>query len=227
MQPIIKIIIADDEALFRSGISFLLKHESNIEILAEADNGQQVIDFLKTSENHPHIILMDLKMPELNGVEATKIIQKYFPEIRVVALTSYNTSSFIKNMIQVGASSYLVKNATPDEMIFTINEVASKGFYYNDLVLQVIQNSIALDAAKAKSNFDSEFLTLREKEILLMICKQYSTQEISEKIFISARTVEGHRNNLMVKTESKNIAGLVIYALENKMVDMSELLPET
>lgn len=216
-------IIADDERLFRTGIAFLLQQEPNIEILLQADNGQEVVDFLKLSEEHPDVILMDLKMPVLNGVEATKTIHKYFPEIKVIALTSYNSNSFIHNMIQVGAASYLVKNATPDEMLFTINEVVDKGFYYNDFVLQVIQDNITFDAATQKSNFDRDFLTNREKEILQMICKQMNTAEISEKTFTSARTVEGHRNNLMAKTGSKNVAGLVIYALQNALVSIEEL----
>jgi DNA-binding NarL/FixJ family response regulator len=223
MKDKIKMIIADDEQLFRSGISFLLQREENIEILFEASNGQQVIDYLKSSENYPDIILMDLKMPELNGVEATKIIQKYFPEIKVIALSSYNSNSFIINMIQVGASSYLVKSSTPEEMIFTVKEVADKGFYYNDFVLQVIQENIEFNGTKSKSTFDSDYLTMREKEILLLICKQLNTVEISEKTHISTRTVEGHRNNLMVKTGSKNVAGLAVYALQNGLVDMSEL----
>lgn len=223
MDNKIKMIIADDEILFRSGISFLLQREENIDIVFEANNGQEVIDYLKTSDNKPDLILMDLKMPELNGVEATKIVHKYYPEIKVIALTSYNSNSFINNMIQVGASSYLVKNSTPNEMIFTINEVATKGFYYNDFVLQVIQDNIAFEKNKQKSNFDGGYLTAREKEILLMICKQMSAVEISEKTFISPRTVEGHRNNLMIKTGSKNVAGLVVYAFQNGLIDMNAL----
>ena len=223
MENKIKIIIADDEILFRSGISFLLQREKNIHIVFEASNGQEVIEYLKITENKPDIILMDLKMPELNGVEATKIVHKYYPEIKVIALTSYNSNSFILNMIQVGASSYLVKNATPTEMIFTINEVAEKGFYYNDFVLQVIQDNITFEKNKQKSNFDGSYLTSREKEILLMICKQMSAVEISEKTFISPRTVEGHRNNLMIKTGSKNVAGLVVYAFQHGLIDMNEL----
>lgn len=223
MENKIKMIIADDEILFRSGISFLLQREKNIDIVFEASNGQEVIDYLKSSENKPDIILMDLKMPELNGVEATKIVHKYYPEIKVIALTSYNSNSFILNMIQVGASSYLVKNSTPTEMIFTINEVAEKGFYYNDFVLQVIQDNITFEKNKQKSNFDGDYLTAREKEILFLICQQMSAVEISEKTFISPRTVEGHRNNLMIKTGSKNVAGLVVYAFQNGLIDMNEL----
>ena len=179
---------------------------------------------LSTNKNHPDIILMDLKMPNLNGVEATKIIQKEYPEIKIIALTSYDSKSFINNMIQVGASSYLIKNATPTEMIFTINEVAKNGFYYNDSVLQTINDCIVPLPKNTKSSFDEDFLTSREKEVLELICKQFNTQEIADKIFISPRTVEGHRTNLLLKTECKNIAGLVVYAIQNKIIDIGGLI---
>ncbi len=224
MQKEIKILLADDELLFRKGIAFLLERELNIEIVFEAADGSEILDYLSTNKNHPDIILMDLKMPNLNGVEATKIIQKEYPEIKIIALTSYDSKSFINNMIQVGASSYLIKNATPTEMIFTINEVAKNGFYYNDSVLQTINDCIVPLPKNTKSSFDEDFLTSREKEVLELICKQFNTQEIADKIFISPRTVEGHRTNLLLKTECKNIAGLVVYAIQNKIIDIGGLI---
>ncbi len=160
-------------------------------------------------------------MPIQNGVETTKIVHKYYPEIKIIALTSYNTSSFINNMIQLGASSYLVKNASPAEMILTINEVYKKGFYYNEAILEVIQANIKFNQNKLKNSFDEDYLSEREKEILQLICQQYSTPEIAEKLFISPRTVDGHRNNLLLKTESKNVAGLVVYALKKQIVQIN------
>jgi DNA-binding NarL/FixJ family response regulator len=164
---------------------------------------------------------MDLKMPLLNGVEATKIIRNDFPEIKIIALTSYNTDTFIANMIHVGASSYLIKNATPNEMIETINEVARKGFYYNDAVLKIINDNSF--SKKNKSKLDEDFITNREKEVLQLICEQKSTAEIAEILFISPRTVEGHRNNMMLKSESKNIAGLVVFAIQNQLVTLQRI----
>ena len=163
-------------------------------------------------------------MPLLNGVEATKIIHKEFPVIKIIALTSYNTDSFIANMINVGASSYLVKNATPAEMILTVNEVADKGFYYNELVMQVIHQEIISTSQSAKSKLDEDFLTNREREVLELICKQLSTAEIADKLNISPRTVEGHRNNLILKTQSKNMAGLVVFAIQNKIVNINDVI---
>lgn len=219
MSKTIKIILVDDEVLFRKGISFLLTGEKNIEVLFEASNGVELMEFLKSGNPKPDIIIMDLKMPLLNGIEATKIIRKDFPDIKIIALTSYDSKSFIANMVDVGAVSYLVKNSTPQELFATINEVAGKGFYYSDYVMNIIQKDI-ISNKKSKCSFDTNFITSRELEVLQLICKQKSTVEIGEKLFISPRTVEGHRNNLLLKTESKNIAGLVVFAIQHDLVSL-------
>ncbi|WP_046755820.1 response regulator transcription factor [Kordia jejudonensis] len=218
---IIKIAIADDEALFRAGISFILTRVKNFEIVFEAENGADLIEKLKTHEK-PDVVLMDLKMPMLNGVESTKILQKEHPTIKVIAVTSYDGKSFITNMIDVGASSYLLKNTSPKVVVHTINEVFAKGFYYDERVLKIIhENLLSAKSKRIKSDLDNNLLTKREKEILELICNQYTTNEIADKLFISPRTVEGHRNNLLLKTESKNVAGLVIYGIQKKLIELS------
>ncbi|MEQ3661413.1 MAG: response regulator transcription factor [Flavobacterium sp.] len=222
MSEIIKIVLADDEELFRKGLLFLLQRETNIQVQYEASNGQELVDYLNVCNEYPDIILMDLKMPFLNGVEATKLIHKEFPNINIIALTSYNTESFIANMINVGASSYLVKSSSPQEMLNTIKEVAHKGFYYNETVMKVIHKDILSSNKNAKSTLDDDFLTAREKEVLELICKQFSTPEIADKLFLSPRTVEGHRNSLLLKTQSKNMAGLVVYAIQNKIIALED-----
>jgi DNA-binding NarL/FixJ family response regulator len=219
MNETIKIILVDDEILFRKGISFLLAKEENIEVVFEASDGVELIEFLRGDNPMPDIVIMDLKMPLLNGIEATKIINKEFSKIKIIALTSYDSKSFIVNMIDVGAVSYLVKKATPQELLETIKEVARKGFHYSDYVMNIIHNDI-ITSKKSKCSFDTSFITSRELEVLQLICKQKSTIEIGEKLFISPRTVEGHRNNLLLKTESKNIAGLVVYAIQNAIVSL-------
>ena len=216
MNAAIKIALVDDEILFRKGISFLLQREENIEIIFEASNGDELISQLNEREIKPDIIIMDLKMPVLNGVEATKIIKKIFPDIKIIALTSYDTKSFIANMIQVGAVAYLIKNTTPKDLIHTINEVAKKGFYYNENVLKTIQETI-VSPKNARGGLETSFLSPREIEILQLICQQKTTAEIAEHLFLSPRTIEGHRNNLLLKTESRNIAGLVVYAIQNEL----------
>lgn len=226
MSSQIKIALVDDEALFRKGISFLLQRKKNIEIVFEASNGQELITYLKEEEerNHPDIIILDLKMPLLNGVEATKIIHNDYPGIRIIALSSYDTKSFIANMIDVGASAYVAKNTTPQELLTTINEVYTTGYYYNDHVLSIIHECLISPNKKPRSRFDGEQLTAREVEVLKLICKQYSAGEIAKELFLSSRTVEGHRNNLLRKTECKNMIGLIIYAIQNEYVSVDNLV---
>lgn len=223
MNTKINIVLADDEVLFRKGISFLLQRESNFNIVFEANDGQELVDYLKSSDVLPDIVITDLKMPNLNGVETTKILHTEFPELKIIALTSYNTPSFISNMIQVGAVSYIVKNASPEEVVLTINEVANKGFYYNEEVMKVIYKDIISGKQSVKSDLDSMQLTTREIEILKLICKQYNAVEIAETLSISPRTAEGHRNNLLLKTQTKNIAGLVVYAIQNNIITLNEI----
>jgi DNA-binding NarL/FixJ family response regulator len=220
MKNSIKIIIVDDEILFRKGISFLLDREKNIDVIYEASSGGELLGFLESNQdNHPDIIILDLKMQGINGVEATKIIHTVYPGIKIIALTSYNTKSFISNMISVGAVAYLVKNTTPQELLITINEVATRGYYYTDYIMKVIQEDISM-VKKTKCLLDANFLTTREIQVLKLICDQKSSTEIADDLFISPRTVEGHRNNLLLKTESRNIAGLVLFAIQNDIMSM-------
>ena len=218
----INIVIADDEQLFRKGIRFLLEREKSFNIIFEAENGQELVNFIEASTELPDVIIMDLKMPELNGVEATKAIHKKFPDIKIIALTSYDGKSFITNMIDVGASSYLLKNTDPKTVIHTIKEVHEKGFYYDEKVLKIIhENIISSSGKRIKSDLDKKLLSKREIDVLELICEQYTTNEIADKLFISPRTVEGHRNNLLLKTQSKNVAGLVIYGIQKKLIEIT------
>jgi len=217
----IKILLADDEPLFRNGIAFLLQRETDMEIVFEASNGVEVLHYLSGCTVYPDIIIMDLKMPGVNGVEATEAICEDYPSIKVIALTSYNTKPFIANMISTGASSYLVKNITPDVLLKTIREVALKGYYYDSYVLEVLKENIQ---APKRSNFTNWDLTTREKEIIKLICMQLSTKEIADTLFINYRTVEGHRNNLLLKTQSKNMAGLVVFALQNDILKLEDII---
>lgn len=219
---IINIVIADDEQLFRSGIRFLLDREENFNVIFEAENGLELIDFISNTEIFPDVILMDLKMPEMNGIEATKAIHKSHSDIKIIALTSFDGKSFITNMIDVGASSYLLKNTSPKMVVHTINEVYEKGFYYDEKVLKIIhENIISSSGKRIKSDLDKNLLSKREIDVLELICAQDTTVEIADKLFISPRTVEGHRNNLLLKTQSKNIAGLVIYGIQKKLIEIT------
>lgn len=216
----IHLAITDDEALFRKGLIMIVEDYDDIEFTFEASNGQELLDHLKTVDKLPEVLLLDLQMPVLNGVETTKALQKEFPDIRIIILTTHYNKGFIINMIELGAASYLPKNTEPEDMVKTIREVAAKGFYYNDFVMSVIRENM-LQKIKHQQ-LEQVNLTKRELEILQLICEQLTTSEIAEKLFISPRTVDGHRNNLLEKTGAKNTAGLVVFALENKVVEIDK-----
>lgn len=215
----IKLALADDEELFRIGLLHILNRYEDIDILFQAGNGKSLVDQLELADELPDIVVMDIKMPEMNGVEATKLLKRQYPDINIIALTTYNTKPFIRNMIEVGACAYLVKNSAPQEVIHTIRQVYLNGFYYDRLVMESIRSTRKTPFKKEdKPDHGGEFLTDREKQILQLICRQYTSQEIADKLFISKRTVEVHRKNLLEKTKSKNIAGLVVFALKNELV---------
>jgi DNA-binding NarL/FixJ family response regulator len=223
----ILIAMADDETLFRKGIAGLIEAEEDFTLLFEAENGKVLLEKLEeNAATLPQIILMDLKMPELNGVESTREVRKLYPQIKIIALSSYYSKSFILNMIDAGVASYLAKDSSQKKFIEAVREVAQKGYYYDETVMGLInENLLQGKKTPIKSTFDNLYLTPKEKEVLNLICAQYTAPEIAEKLFISTRTVEGHRNNLLMKTNSKNIAGLVIFAIQNGIVDIDDLRP--
>ncbi len=215
----IKIAIADDELLFRQGLRAILSKQEDIKILFGASDGKDLIDQLNEASEKPEIIITDLKMPEMDGVEATKIIRETHPDIKVIALTSYFTKPFIVNMIAIGAVAYLAKNSTPALMVKTIREVHAKGFYYDEKVFEYIKDGASKGITNLKADsFNGTSLSKRELEVLELICQQLTTSEIGDKLHISPRTVEVHRNNLQIKTGVKNVAGLVIYAIQHNLV---------
>ena len=214
--------IADDESLFRKGIALLLA-DFGAKLILEADNGQALLDQLRAAEERPDILLLDLNMPVLNGIDAAKIIQQEFPDLKFIVLSSHHSKTYILHMIELGAAAYLPKNASPEEMEHCIKEVAEKGFYYDQQVMTVIRENMV---NKTKNNLKVPFaihLTQREKEILQLICEEMTTTEIGERLFISPRTVEGHRINLLQKLDCRNTAGLVIVALQQNLVEIKRL----
>ncbi|GAK93461.1 DNA-binding response regulator [Nonlabens ulvanivorans] len=213
----INIALADDESLFLDTLSFMLQRIPDFNVVFTATNGQDLVDQLSTQTPLPDVVVTDLKMPELNGVEATKKIKELFPELSVVALSSYNTDVFISNMLGVGAASYLVKNTTPAQVELTIREVAAKGFYYDKNVLRILQDN-SQDGNYKRSTLDHNLLSPRELDVLQLICEQFTTTEIAEQLCVSKRTVDGHRNNLLIKTKMRNVAGLVAYAIQNAII---------
>lgn len=209
----IKMALADDEVLIREGIKNILAQEDDFEILFDVSNGRELISQLENNpKNLPDIILMDINMPEFNGVEATKYISQKYIDISIIALSSYTSEAFMKKMLSVGAVCYIPKSITPTEMIHRIKMVYQNGFCYEEFMLSFIKNKY-----DESSSFLNSEITERELEVLKLICLQKSSSEIADILSISPRTVDGHRNNLLSKTESKNIVGLVVYAIQNRL----------
>lgn len=214
----IHLAIADDEALFRKGIISLLQDEQDMAVILEASDGEELLRKLQLTEKMPDALLLDLNMPNLNGVDAAKIVRQTYPDLKIVVLSTHFSPAFVLNMIEIGAAAYLPKNTDPAEMRQTILDVLTKGFSYSQKVLEIIhQNMREKTKPKLRLPFGVE-LTSREMEILQLICEEYTTGEIAEKLFISPRTVDGHRNNLLEKLGCKNVAGLVVYAMQHELV---------
>lgn len=215
----IQVAIADDEMLFRSGIKLLVNSFEGVEVVLDVGNGKILLLQLEELPKLPDVILLDLKMPVLNGIETAKILTEKYPEIKIIVLSTYFSKPFVFNMLEIGAAAYLVKNTSPEDVEKTINAVYSSGFYYSEEVMAIIRENLTNKKRISKPSFNTK-LTAREKEILQLICEQYTNQEIGEKLFISSRTVDGHRNNLLQKLNCRNTAGLVSCAILQDLINV-------
>ena len=213
----IKIAIADDYKIYRDGHKVGLSADENLEVILEADNGEEL---LKAIENSlPDVIIMDLKMPVMDGMEATKEVRKRHPSVKVLVVTMYEDDRFIIHMMENGANGYLLKNAEPDEIRKSIYAVHENGYYFNDLVNKALLKKLVL-----KNNLKPSFnknvdLSERELEVLKLICEEKTASEIAKEIFLSPRSVEGIRQRLIEKIGVRNTAGLVMFAVKNNVVE--------
>ena len=215
-----KIILADDHSLFRKGLKSLIQGIDSMQVIAEAGNGQELLNLLDEPGNIPDIILMDLNMPVITGIEATEKIQAKYPEIKIIVLSIHTDEQFVVQLIQKGASGYLFKNAEPEEVEQAIKDVAETGFYFNEKVLSAIRKGVVLKQNPLHFNRSAIELSPREIDVLKLICKEMAAPDIAQELFISTRTVNGHRQNLLDKTGANNTAGLVIFAIKNHFVDI-------
>lgn len=213
MENKYKIALVDDESLFLQGLTMLVNNNEDMQVTLTAENGNDLLTQLLETEDLPDLLLCDLEMPVMNGVDVTKAISSSYPQIKIVILSSHYEPSLILKMLEIGASAFMPKNEKPNEFYLTITNVIEKGFHYNDYIVQLIREKMLFGTPKKTSI--SINLTPREEEVLKLICDQKTNKEIGEEIFISPRTVEGHRNKLLEKTYAKNTAGLIIYAIEN------------
>lgn len=214
---VIKVAIADDHKIFRKGVILSLRPYANIKFVLEAENGDELLAGLP--EAQPDVVLMDLRMPQKDGIEATKIVSKQFPNIYVLVLSMYEDERFVSHLMENGANGYLLKNAEPQEIRKAIMDVYEKGYYLNNFVNRILIKK-AHAKQKAIPSLNNEItISDKEKDVLRFICMEFTAQEIAQKMDISPRTVEAIKDRLMERFGSKNTAGLVFFAVKNNLVD--------
>lgn len=209
----IKVYIADDHAMFRDGIKAMLEPESSMEVVGESDKGAKIVR--ECLDLHPDIVLMDISMEDTDGIEITKQLKAAGSDVKILAVSMHNESHYVKSMLDSGANGYILKSAGRNEMISAIKTVCDGAtFLSSDVSLSLLKS---LNQADKKVSHIK--LTPREVEVLKLIAEEYSNQEIAETLYISSRTVDTHRRNLLEKLQLKNTAGLVKFAIQNGYVD--------
>lgn len=222
MNGTIRLVIADDHEIFRDGLSLMLSKQPDMQLAGQAGNGRELISIV--NELKPDVVLTDVKMPLMDGIEATRFLLSRNPELRIIALSMFDEENLIVDMLEAGAKGYLLKNADKQEILEAIHSV------YEDRPYYCHHTSSRLASMISKSKFNpykkKEPLTFtdREVEIIRFICQQLTAQEIADKVFLSKRTVEGHRTRILEKMNVKNTAGVVIFALKHRIVTEEEVM---
>jgi len=211
----IKVIIADDHEIFRDGLRLMLQKQPDIDLLAEAEDGKELIEQIK--QLRPDVVITDVKMPRMDGVAAARHISEHYPTIGIIALTMFDEDDLIVDMLEAGARGYLLKNADKNEMVDAVKSVFNNEPYY----CRHTSHKLAQMVARSKFNpFKHEVKPVfsdREKEMIVYICDGLTNKQIGEKVFLSVRTVEGLRMKLLEKMNVKNTAGIIIYAIKNNL----------
>jgi len=213
----IKYAIADDHKIFRRGIISALADTPELKLVLEAENGKELLNALP--KNKPDVILLDLKMPEMDGIETAQQIRKSDNEVKIIVISMYDDEKYVIHLMEIGANGYLLKNAEPEEIKTAIFTAYENGYYFNDFVNKALLKKIT-HRSQVKPLFNKNIeLTDRELEVLKLICQEHTATEIANLIFLSPRTVEGIRTKLLEKIGVKNTAGLVMYAVKNKICE--------
>ncbi|HMH34546.1 MAG TPA: response regulator transcription factor [Puia sp.] len=222
MKYDISLIIADDHEIFRDGLALMLSKQPNINLVGQAENGRELLELVDRLQ--PDIIITDIKMPMLDGIQATKMLLQKNAGCKIIALSMFDEDNLIVEMLEAGAKGYLLKNADKKEILEAIVTV------YEDNIFYCRHTSARLAAMIVKSRFDPHkkkqeiLFTDREKEIIRLICQQQTAQQIGDQLFLSKRTVEGYRTKIMEKMDARNTAGVVIFALKNSLIKEADVV---
>jgi len=215
MEDKIKIMIVDDHEIFRGGLKLLINRLKYGKVIAEAVNGKEFLDLLEL--NMPDIVLMDIEMPVMNGIEATKKALERFPELKIIALTMFNDEEYVESMLDAGVKGFLLKSINKESLDKALQSVMAGKNYYSEELFQYFTKKIA---HTDKTETPEIKLTQREIEIVQLSLEGLSNKEIADKLFISERTVVGHKSNLLSKTGCKSTIHLLAYVIKNKLVNL-------
>jgi DNA-binding NarL/FixJ family response regulator len=215
---IIKVAIADDHKIFRDGIKMALSGKGNLKMLWEADNGKDMMH--KISIKRPDVLLMDIRMPEIDGINAIEMIRKEYEDIKIIVLTMYDDNQMINKMMEMGANAYLTKTTDPEEIYNAILTCSNDDFYFNDLVNKAVMGKLLQKKNVRPNALGQEVVTFNEKElkILQLLAEDKTTEEISKVVFLSPRTIETIRQNMKMKVNAKTIGGLIMYGMRHKLI---------
>ncbi len=212
-----KVIITDDHQIFRQGLKSLIVKEEIAEVIAEASNGKELLELL--SKHNPDLVLMDIGMPEMDGVEATRRALEKNPSVKILILSNFGDEIHYFNIIQAGAKGFVLKTSGIHELQLAIERVlAGDSYFSNELLRKIIANINPPEKSKVSTPKSDDTLTKRELEVLQLVAGGLSNEEIADRLNISVTTVKGHRSNLLMKTGTKNTAGLIMYAIKNKII---------
>ncbi|MBL4674887.1 MAG: response regulator transcription factor [Mucilaginibacter sp.] len=222
MRHDINIAVVDDQNLFRQSLAMLINSVDDFKLVGEYPGGQEFIDSFKHNDSHIDVAIIDLDMPGVNGIELNKYLQTNQPTIKVIILTVHANEMLITQMVNNGAAAYLVKNCDKNELVTTIEAVVKNGFYFNNDVKKALSNSANQRniLTRTISNVPIK-LTRRELQVLELICKDRNNTEIADTLYLSVRTVEGHRTSLINKVGCHTTAGLVLFAIKHQIIDLS------
>lgn len=218
-EPLIKVAVADDHKIFRDGIKLTLKDKENIKIIWEADNGKDLLH--KISIKKPDVLLMDIRMPEMDGINAIEVLRKEYSDIRIVVLSMYDDQKMINKMMEFGANAFLTKTTDPDEIYEAIRTCMDSDYYFNKLVNNAVMSDL-LHKRKRRRNLDDDLpITFSEKEVRIMqlLGEDKTTNEISKIVYLSPRTIETIRQNMKSKVGAKTIGGLLVYGMRHKIIE--------
>ncbi len=214
-----KVILVDDHNLFRESLCYLLTQSKKIEIIAEAENGELFLELL--NDQKPDLVLMDINMPKMDGIEATKRALEKYPDLKIIALSMNGDETYYYKMIHAGAKGFVIKKASSNELIEAIVTVMQgNDFFSPELMKNIIINMGLAKRIKTEKETKYIFLTKREKDVLKLICTGLSVKEIANKLFISPRTVEGHKVRISEKLGAKTVANIIILAIKHKLIEI-------